>query len=118
MMSKRWLANILLVVAMGLGVLTGWADLSFLNVTASTVSDLFLRLLQLISLPIIFLSIMSTITGMRDLQEMRKMGRKVLTYTLATTVVAAAIGLALFVILKPASVGGFDLAQAGEVPKH
>lgn len=100
---KRLLGNLLLVGAMGLGLLTGWANIPFLNETATVTSDLFLRLLKLISLPIIFLAVTSTITGMKSLQEMRKMGRKVLTYTLGTTLVAATVALVFFVLIDPAS---------------
>src|ERR1700722_9512616 len=99
----RFLVNILLFAAMGIGLLTGWADIPVLNAVAGGTSDLFLRLLKLISLPIIFLAVTSTITGMKDFQEMRKMGRKVFLYTLGTTIVAAAIALLLYVTIDPAS---------------
>ncbi|NGX60714.1 MAG: Proton glutamate symport protein [Chlamydiae bacterium] len=100
---KRSTANILLLVGMGLGLLTGWLNLSFVNSIADVTSDLFLRLLRLISLPIIFLSVTATLTGMKSFQEMRKMGRKVLTYTLGTTIIAATIALILYVVIDPAS---------------
>ena len=100
--SKRWLSNLLLFAAMGVGLLTGWADVPLLNTIATGSSDLFLRLLKLISLPIIFLAVAATITGMKDLQEMRKMGRKVFFYTLGTTLVAAAIALLLYLLIDPA----------------
>lgn len=101
-MSKQWLGNLLIFGAIGLGLLTGWSHIEFLNSTATVVSDLFLRLLKLISLPIIFLAIASTISGMTDFHEMKRMGRKVLTYTVGTTIVAASIALALFLLINPA----------------
>jgi Na+/H+-dicarboxylate symporter len=111
---RRFLANILLFVAMGFGLLTGWADVSFLNTVASGTSDLFLRLLKLISLPIIFLAVTSTITSMKDFQEMRKMGRKVFLYTLGTTLVAASVALFLYVLIDPArgAMGAEGLASS------
>jgi len=112
---KRLLGNFLLFAAMGIGLLTGWANISFLNDTATVTSDLFLRLLKLISLPIIFLAVTSTITGMKSLHEMRKMGRKVLTYTLGTTLVAAAVALLLYVIINPAS--SAQAIEGGIVPE-
>ena len=99
---RRFFANILLFVAMGVGLLTGWADVSILNTVAGGTSDLFLRLLKLISLPIIFLAVTATITGMKDFQEMRKMGRKVFFYTLGTTLIAAAVALVLYIMIDPA----------------
>lgn len=100
--NKRLIANILLFAAMGLGLLTGWSDLPILNTVATGASDLFLRLLKLVSLPIIFLAVTSTITGMKDFHEMRKMGRKVFVYTLGTTLIAAAIALFLYIAIDPA----------------
>lgn len=102
-MNKRFLGNIFLLLAMGVGLVTGWANLPFLNQTAEITSDLFLRLLQLISLPIIFLAVTSTITGMKDFQEMKRMGRKVLLYTIGTTLMAATVALILFILINPAA---------------
>lgn len=100
-MNKRILSYLLLILGMTFGVLSGWAQLSPLNQTAEIVSELFLRLLKLISLPIIFLAITSTLTGMKDFQEMRTLGRKVLTYTIVTTIIAAAVALAIFLLINP-----------------
>ncbi len=121
-MNKRILGYILLILAVGLGLFTGWVDSAPIHQTATLLSDLFLRLLKLVSLPIIFLAVASTITGMRDFSEMRKLGRKVLTYTLATTIVAASIALGLFVLLKPATgwveVAASNTAVSAEQPSY
>lgn len=112
---RRFFGSILLFGAMGLGLLIGWANISFLNDAATITSDLFLRLLKLISLPIIFLAVTSTITGMKSLQEMRRIGRRIFTYTFGTTIVAAAVALLLYVTLNPASsaqgINGTSLAE-------
>ena len=102
----KLLSNLLIIIAIGLGALTGWADINFLNQAAQVGSDLFLRLLKLISLPIIFLAITSTITGMKSLSEIKNMGKKVIFYTLTTTLIAATVALLLYVFIDPAqSVG-------------
>ncbi len=88
---------------MALGALAGFADVGAINSFSKVTADLFLRLLKLISLPIIFLSIASTITGMKDFAEMRQMGRRVVLYTIGTTVVAASLALGLFLSIDPAS---------------
>lgn len=112
---KRLLGNFLLFAAMAVGLLTGWANIPILNETATVTSDLFLRLLKLISLPIIFLAVTSTITGMKSFHEMRRMGRKVLTYTLGTTLVAATVALLLYVLIDPAS--SAQGAEGGILPE-
>lgn len=100
---KRHLGNLLIFLGMGLGLLTGFLDINFLNESATVTSDLFLRLLKLISLPIIFLAVTSTITGMKSFHEMRTMGRRVIMYTIGTTLVAATIALLLYVLIDPAA---------------
>lgn len=102
MISKKNFSNLLTLLAIGFGLICGYSDIAFVNSMAKVTSDLFLRLLQLISLPLIFLAIAATISGMRDFQEMKKMGRKVVLYTFGTTIVAATIALILYVSIDPA----------------
>lgn len=116
-MSKNFFGNILVLVACIAGLLTGYLDVTFLNNIADASSETFIKLLKLISLPIIFLSICSTISGMRDFHEMRKIGRKVITYTIGTTIIAAAIALILFQLIQPAkNAMHFAVEQAGNTP--
>lgn len=88
-------------IAIGLGVLTGYLQIPFLFSLADTISQLFINLLKLVSLPIIFLSIVSTASGMENMDQIKRMGQKVVKYTLLTTVIAASIGLALFIGINP-----------------
>lgn len=114
--NKRLFSNLLLLAAIGLGLFTGWANIPFLNTVASGTSDLFLRLLKLISLPIIFLAVTATITGMKDFHEMRKIGRKVFFYTLGTTLIAASIALFLYLVIDPSrsAMGTSELATSSQ----
>ncbi|MCB1180762.1 MAG: dicarboxylate/amino acid:cation symporter [Chlamydiia bacterium] len=112
-MSKRFLTNFLVFLAICIGVICGISKIDFMEGMAVLTSDVFLRLLKLISLPIIFLSITSTISGMKDFSEMRKIGRKILTYTIGTTLTAATVALVLFVLIHPARIG--SLAGAEDV---
>lgn len=68
------------------------------------ISKLFVNLLELLSIPLIFLSIVATISGMESIDEMKALGKKVLKYTLFTTVLSALVGLVLFLLINPASV--------------
>lgn len=95
--------------AMGFGLLCGFSGIPLFFNVASTLSDVFINLLKLISLPIIFLAITATITGMQDLKEMRFLGRKVFTYTLLTTLISATIALLLFIFVNPTET---NLSQA------
>jgi Na+/H+-dicarboxylate symporter len=93
--------NIFFAVAIILGVLTGCLHNAFLFGLAETISQLFINLLKLVSLPIIFLSIVSTAAGMENMEQIRKLGQKVIKYTLLTTVIAATIALSLFMSINP-----------------
>jgi len=101
--KSRFTSNFLVFLAMGVGLATGWLEIPFLNQAATHLSDLFLRLLKLISLPIIFLAITSTMTGMKSFHEMRSLGRRVLVYTLGTTLVAATLALGIYLLVDPTS---------------
>lgn len=90
-----------IALATVLGLVAGYCNVPILDSTAETVSEVFINLLKLVSLPIIFLSIVSTASGMESVSEIRSLGKKVIKYTLLTTVVAAAIALLLFVIIDP-----------------
>lgn len=105
--------NIFFGVAILLGILTGYLQEPLLFRTADIVSQLFINLLKLVSLPIIFLSIVSTASGMENLEQIKCLGQKVVKYTLLTTVIAATIALALFILVDPVQ-GTGELAKVAE----
>ncbi|MCH9614447.1 MAG: Proton/glutamate-aspartate symporter [Chlamydiia bacterium] len=91
-----------LLVALLLGGGLGYFNLPWLEVTANLIVDLFTNVLRLMSLPIIFFSILATLTNMASGVEAKKLFKTVLKYTLLTTLVAASVALALFVLISPA----------------
>ena len=91
----------LYTIAIGLGLLSGIFANPLSFEVASFVSDLFMNLLKLISLPIIFLSIVSVASSMNNSGEITFIGKKVLKYTVITTVIAAALALTLFLSIDP-----------------
>ncbi|MDP1836337.1 MAG: dicarboxylate/amino acid:cation symporter [Chlamydiales bacterium] len=95
--------NKFMALAVVLGICTGLCSYSPLLSFASLVSELFINLLKLVSLPIIFLSIVATASGMKSLDEIKIMGTKVLKYTLLTTVIAASLALVIFLVIDPVS---------------
>jgi Na+/H+-dicarboxylate symporter len=93
--------GLLFALAIVCGLATGYFNNAAVNSVAHGVSDIFINLLKLVSLPIIFLSIVSTASGMENARELKTLGQKVLKYTLLTTVMAATIALILFVVIDP-----------------
>lgn len=108
--SNRYMA-----MAVILGVCCGLLQTPFLLEVASVISDCFIRLLKLVSLPIIFFSIVSTACGMASVEEIKKLGRRVLTYTLLTTMVAATVALVIFLIIDPVSTSAVAAGDAVKV---
>lgn len=96
---------VLLMVALLLGILTGLYPVPFLIATSNTVAHIFVNLLKLISLPLIFLAVVATLTQMQSMTELKSLGSRVLKYTLITTILAATIGLGLFLLLNPVAAG-------------
>jgi Na+/H+-dicarboxylate symporter len=84
-----------------LGIIAGYIQDPFIFRLADTLSQLFINLLKLVSLPIIFLSIVSTASGMENMEQIKRLGQKVMKYTLLTTVLAATIALGLFITIDP-----------------
>ncbi len=75
----------------------------FIFSAAKLTSDVFIGLLKLISLPLVFFSITSTISGLKDSVEIKTLTKKTLFYTLLTTMTAAFIALSIYLLVDPAN---------------
>jgi Na+/H+-dicarboxylate symporter len=92
-----------IALATVLGLFAGYLNMPFFDSTADTISEIFINLLKLVSLPIIFLSVISTASGMDSVSEIKSLGKRVIKYTLITTLIAASVALILFLIIDPVS---------------
>lgn len=90
-----------LALAILTGILVGYFDHPILLTIAHVISDIFMNLLKMLSLPIVFLSVASTVSGMKGIHELRHLGLRVVKYTLLTTVIAASVALSLYVSVDP-----------------
>lgn len=95
--------HIFFAIAIFLGIVTGYFQNPFLFNLAETTSQLFINLLKLVSLPIIFLSIVATAASMENIEQIKQLGQKVIKYTFLTTLIAASVALALFIGINPVS---------------
>ncbi|MBA3957694.1 MAG: dicarboxylate/amino acid:cation symporter [Parachlamydiaceae bacterium] len=100
-MTRYWNSTFAMSLAVMLALLTGYLNDPTLNSVASAVSDIFMNLLKLVSVPIIFLSIVSTVSGMDNIHEFKNLGKRVMKFTLLTTVIAATLAFILFVTIDP-----------------
>ncbi len=86
-----------LIVGAILGLLqTGWLD-DVMNFVAT----IYVRLFQLLAIPTIVLAVATTLTSLGKGQEAGRIFRHTISYTLLTTIVAAAVGLLLYVVIAP-----------------
>ena len=86
-----------LIVGAILGLLqTGWLD-DVMNFVAT----IYVRLFQLLAVPTIVLAVATTLTSLGKGQEAGRIFRHTISYTLLTTIVAAAVGLILYVVIAP-----------------
>lgn len=106
--------NYYFLIAIILGLCTGYFEPPLLMQAASTVSEIFINLFKLVSLPIIFLSIISTASSMEHLGEIRVLGQKVIKYTLLTTIISATVALLFFLLVDPVqTVVSYEVKEGG-----
>ncbi|MDR1779551.1 MAG: dicarboxylate/amino acid:cation symporter [Tannerella sp.] len=63
----------------------------------------FIRLLQLIAVPLIFITLIKGITGLQDIRKFSKLGGKMLILFLIFTAISVAFGITLAITIKPGS---------------
>ena len=98
-----WLFNTVTYyfLAAALAIFCGYMQQPIFLSAATVVSDIFMNCLRLVSIPIIFLSIVSTAGGMEGVAEVKLLGKKVIKYTLLTTLISATVALFLFLGVQP-----------------
>ncbi len=106
---------LLYTIAIALGLVTGFYPQPVLFTIASYVSDVFMNLLKLVSTPILFLSIVTVASGMENMSAMAIMGKKVIKYTILTTILAATVALVVFLVIDPTR-GVAVVADASQAP--
>jgi len=67
--------SFLILTAFVFGILCGYINNPIILDTADFVTKIFVNLLKLISVPIIFFSVASTIAAMKNLEETRSLGK-------------------------------------------
>ena len=87
-------------IGLFLGVLFG-VYLSEYTSVIKPIGDAFLRMIQMIIIPLIFFSLVSGITSMNDPSSLGRVGFKAVVAFLGTTVFAVAFGIIIALILKP-----------------
>lgn len=95
-----------ILLGMALGVIYGVIALqtNAIEFTADYIKplgQLFINLLKLIAMPLIFFSLISGISNLKDISRLSNMGLKTLGLYIFTTVMAVTIGLIMVNLIKP-----------------
>jgi len=75
----------------------GW----FVDNVANTVGQIFLRMLFMVVVPLVFTSVALGVASLGDVRRIGRIGTKTLLTFLATTAIAAVIGLVLVNVIRP-----------------
>lgn len=90
-----------LLLMVFLGIAVGISQQPQLLEVARILSDVFMRLLKLVSLPIISFSLLSTLSGIGKWSEIKNLGHNVIRYTLITTLLSATTAWVLYILVEP-----------------
>jgi Na+/H+-dicarboxylate symporter len=63
--------------------------------------QVFIRLLQLIAIPLVFISLIKGMTGLKDISTVSRMGGRTIAIYISTTLVAVLLGLSMGLFVKP-----------------
>lgn len=109
---------IIWVSALIIGALLGLLQLHWLNELMTFIATVFTRLFQLIAVPTIVLAVITTLATFGTHRETGRIFKHAVVYTLLTTIMAATVGLLLYLIVKPGNLPA-DLAniEATDIPK-
>ena len=79
------------------------------------VGDLFLKLIQMIVIPLIFCSIISGIASIGDVAKLKRIGAKVMGFYIVTTILSTILGLAVSHLMQPGRGFGISsIVESGE----
>ena len=109
---------VLWFLALIVGAGLGWLNIGPLNELFNFIATVFTRLFQFIAVPTIALAVITTLAALGAKKETGRIFAHAVTYTLLTTISAAAVGLALYVWIAPGNLPAEVIgAGAADVPQ-
>lgn len=92
------------LAAIALGVIAGVWQEPYVMTAAHFISTVFIRLFKFLSIPIICVSIITSLSTLSQNKEGGKIFKHTIFYTLLTTILAATLAATLYIIMRPANV--------------
>src|SRR6478672_13222296 len=96
--------------AVALGILTGWMWPS-IGASLKPLGDGFIKLVKMIITPVIFLTVVTGIAGMRDLRAFGRIAAKAFGYFIVVSTFALAVGLVVANVVQPGAGLNIDPAS-------
>ena len=116
--NKQTRQLVLWIGALIVGAVLGIFGISWLDSLMNFIATVYTRLFQLLAVPTIALAVITTLASLGNQADTGKIFRHAITYTLLTTIAAAAVGLVLYNIVAPGNLPT-ALVQSGmaDVPQ-
>lgn len=89
------------VAALVVGAVLGCLGIGWLNNLFDFIAAVYTRLFQFVAVPTIALAVMTTLAALGTKKNAGKIFAHTISYTLLTTIAAAAVGLLLFILIAP-----------------
>ncbi len=114
-MNKKQIIIWLAALAIGVGL--GFLHVNAIDTVMNYIATIYTRLFRLLAVPTIVLAVITTLASLGGGKELGKIFRTSITYTLLTTFCAAALGLGLYLLIKPGNipVSAIDAEKAADV---
>lgn len=107
------------IAALAAGSVLGMLGIDIINSLMNFIATVYTRLFQLLAVPTIALAVITTLATLGDKADTGKIFRHAITYTLLTTIAAAAVGLILYVIIQPGNLPSSITQQgASSLPEN
>ena len=87
-------------IGFGLGILLG-VIFGEKVLVIKIIGDIFLKLIKMLTVPLVFFSIISGITNLTDVNKLKRVGAKILGMYVITTLLAGFIGLGIAHLINP-----------------
>lgn len=73
---------------------------------------IFIKLLKLIAMPLVFISLLKGVTGMKEISQLSKLGLKTIGVYILTTLIAVVLGIGLVSVIQPGKFFPSEKAEA------
>ncbi len=108
-MWKRIPLYVKILAGMGIGLLLGFTACAlhfegFVSDWIRPWGTIFIRLLKLVAVPLVFISLIKGVGGLKDISRLSRMGLKTIAIYIGTTVIAISVGLLMVSMIDPGKV--------------